>query len=201
MIIKNMDDAKKIEIFGNNIVTLEKTSYDKEHDEYMTESQLKVISFDCVKEEYAKALSVTQPSSSGAFFVNREGKMFLIEFKNGKIIEVVKGREKVKKEFTKQMRLKIGESLLLLTDILSDMSFNISYTRKYVNYILVYNEDKNPSLTKIKKSLLSGKAKEEYIRFGFESFKILYFKNVFTLTESEFEEKFVQKWEKPSGGS
>lgn len=55
--------------------------------------------------------------------------MIFIEFKNGIISQTV----------NYELRLKIYESLLILLDIINE---NISFSRKKISYILVYNEDK-----------------------------------------------------------
>ena len=67
----------------------------------------------------------------------------------------------------------------------------ISFTRENMNYILVYNESKNPikknkqSITDIKGHILE-KATEYYPRFSLASFKGYFFKNIYTYTEKEF---------------
>ena len=39
--------------------------------------------------------------------------------------------------------------------------------------------------------LIHNKANKKFVRFGLEQFEKLYFKEVFTYTESEFEERFL----------
>ncbi|MCL1875947.1 MAG: hypothetical protein FWF87_06775 [Synergistaceae bacterium] len=56
------------------------------------------------------------------------------------------------------------------------------------------NEKKNQSRNAIK-GHYSHKAEENHIQFGLERFKRLYFKNVYTVTEDEFENNFVMNWE------
>lgn len=104
---------------------------------------------------------------------------------------------------------KIYDSLLIFNDIVGQ---NISFCRKHVNFILVYNESKNLSedynnegknlskddkiknqdcsKAKIVKYFYS-KAKKKYIRFGLERFEKLYFQEVFTYTQQEFEDSFL----------
>lgn len=78
--------------------------------------------------------------------------------------------------------------------------------RRKVNYILVYNESKNlseeteelgkidqeSSKTKIAKHFTK-KAKKKFVRFDLGKFEGLYFKEVFTFTEKEFEKEFLSK--------
>jgi hypothetical protein len=113
--------------------------------------------------------------------------MYFIEFKNG-VISRKNGDADPKK--ISEIKLKIFDSLLILTDIISKA---VSFTRKNLNYVLVYNEEKN-SLKCIAKYFIgkSGHGKH-LIRFGLERFETLYFKNVFTYTEKEFETEFIFK--------
>lgn len=119
-ILNNMDTLKRISKDKNGVTV-----------EYMTYSQVKAINFDKVKEEYAKAHSLsTHPKSNDALYVAKGETDVFIEFKNGYI-----DNGKVK-----EIKEKIYDSLLLLNDIIDQ---NISYTRKHLNYILVYNDSKN----------------------------------------------------------
>ena len=129
--------VKEINILKNEITSLKETSkYLKDQEDradyYMAASMLEVVNFDSVKSKYVEKLAVPEtPTSVDAFYVASDGNMYLIEFKSGglakrKIVEV---------------KLKIFDSLLLLTDILQ---CNISETREQLNFILVYNETKNP---------------------------------------------------------
>jgi hypothetical protein len=193
-----MIDVKSISILNESISTLKETSKDDHEDknrniEYMTSSELSAVNFDKVKDEYIKDLSVPEAlKSCDALYYNNSKEDYLIEFKNGKV-----GKQDI--------RLKITESLLVLTDIINQ---DISYTRKNLSFILVYNETKYPltvdekckiqdsqSREYIGKSV-SEKAKDEFIRFNLSRFKRLYFKDVYTVTKDEFETRFVKNWSK-----
>ncbi|MCI8608358.1 MAG: hypothetical protein HFE73_01790 [Firmicutes bacterium] len=94
--------------------------------------------------------------------------------------------------------------MLIFNDIVGK---NISYTRAHLNYILVYNEKKNPkendanSKTKIQDSQAREAisksvfklAKERKILFELEKFKGYCFKDVAIYTIEEFEQEFVAK--------
>lgn len=99
------------------------------------------------------------------------------------------------------VRKKVFDSLLILTDIIQK---GISYTRIHMDYILVYNEDKNKDVvTEPKTRVQSSGARDQiakgfmnlghanYIKYGLEIFKNYCFLNVYTYTEEEFENKFV----------
>ena len=141
--------------------------------------------FDRVTDKYIKKLFLSQPpKSSDAFYVDNSGEMYLIEFKSG----IMDKKEK------SGVRLKICDSLLVLTDILDK---SISYTRQNLCFILVYDETKNPRYKIVKRYSRKTKTGEDFDfpLFGFGRFKKLYFKNVFTVTKDEFENHFVKKWE------
>ncbi len=80
---------------------------------------------------------------------------------------------------------------------------NISFCRNNIYFILVYNEGKNPdgkseikqedsSKARISK-YVHRKAKKKFVRFGLDRFEKIYFKEVFTYTESEFEKAFLHE--------
>lgn len=81
----------------------------------------------------------------------------------------------------------------MFTDIIGE---NISYCRENVNFILVYNESKNSDELQgsAKASIgkyFAAKAKKKYVRFDLERFERIYFHEVFTYTEKEFQEMFL----------
>ncbi len=178
-----MIDINSIDEFRKAYCSLKECSKDK-HDSqvlYMTESEMRVVNFDQVKDHYISRLSVSEtPKSSDALYQNSEGKLFFIEFKNGKIDR--------KDEFG--LKLKIYDSLLIFLDIIKNF---VDFTRKELSFILVYDEEKNPKMDSFPK-LLFKRAKGEIIRFGLERFKRLYFYEVYTVTKSEFEERFLKNW-------
>ena len=158
--------------------------------QYMTNSEIEVINFDKVKDLYVKDLGLKHvPCSIDAFCCHANT---FIEFKNGNI--------KDKSECFK-IRKKIVDSLLIFTDILN---IGISYTRSDIDFILVYNKAKNnvnntecdgiqesESLDSIVKKI-SELGKEDIIKFGLGDFKKYCFKNVYTYTQEEFEQKFLK---------
>lgn len=182
------------EIFKNSFTTLKRTSRDDGSGEwiYMTESDLQVVNYDKVMGKYGANVGISSPCSNDALCINNENKrLTFIEFKNGKV-----------KSY--ELDQKIYDSLLVFTDIINE---GISFTRKEMDYILVYNEDKNPpdnaddrDKNHINDSesrcdiarILSEKGGKEFIRFGLNKFKGYCFKDVHTYTENEFEEKFVK---------
>lgn len=193
--------------------SLEETSYDQDHGRYMTHSQMQVCAFDKVKEWYVSEKipkANPNPKSNDALYFGKEG-CFFIEFKNGKISN----------EVNYEINKKIYDSLFLLFDLKyqdknGKMVDSISYTRDFMTYILVYNEEnylkfgptrQGKEGEKRQRGVLQsyyrdklfktmrGLAKEEFILFGLDQFKNYLFKDVYTYTEKEFEQKFVKKQE------
>ncbi len=182
-----------IPIFKNNMTTFKETSYDKDGKEpgYMTNSEIQVINFDKVKDCYIKDMSLSSiPCSNDALYIGKNNKIFFVEFKNGDL-------EKNKKMIFNVYN-KIYDSLLIFNDIVQR---NISFCRENLYFILVYNESKNCSEERevtqedSPKAMISkrihSKAKKKFVRFGLDKFEKIYFKEVFTYTESEFENLFL----------
>lgn len=122
-----MSNYENISIFNKYKTILKKTSYDKTNKIYMTDSSIEVVDFDKVKEEYCSPLKLNEPPKSCDALYLKENKVFLIEFKNG-IVN------------TFDVRKKIYDSILLFTDL---TNCGISQTRKDIEYILVYDREKN----------------------------------------------------------
>lgn len=186
-----MIDWKKYKIFLDNISSLKEISKDNSDEEdihYMTESAKEAVNFDAVKTIYTNALNLSEENAAsvdGLFEVSEH--LVFIEFKNGDM-----------KNQKRKVKDKIYNSLLMFCDITKK---HISDTREWLEFILVYNINKNPLPNQIKKSQVqespsrtniakhfSGKANEEFIRFGLEKFKVLYFSDVHTYSEVEFKE-------------
>ena len=128
-----MINLEDYDILKNNISTLKETSKDNHNNEsetFMTQSMLPAVDFDEVKNEYIRKLHLSEnPTSNDALLVLSD-KIIFIEFKNGHLDS---------KDFF-DIRAKIYNSVPILTDILGK---GISFTRKNVDYILVYNKTKN----------------------------------------------------------
>ena len=198
--------SKKINLKIYNTSTLKQTSKDDNNEEYMTESQIKVINFDSVGgDKYTRNNNLSiQLKTNDVLFLHNDRRYTFIEFKNGKLLDK-SNRIDIKK--LKDIELKILNSMFVLGDIEGK---SLNTLKEITNYILVYNEEKNSpneknSISEIGNyfvnqgsSLSVGKNtldKDEIICFGLEKFKGYCFKNVHTYSKEEFEEKFVKKME------
>lgn len=174
-------------IFISSKDTLKETSRDTDSQnvQYMTSHEFQVVNFDKVKTKYANSLGLSEEcaTSVDAIFSSSE-KIFFIEFKNG----VVKNRE---------VRDKARDSLLIFFSIVNK---NLSFSRKNINYIVVYNKEKNisrhrskgevpqsPSRTTIGKSVAT-LAKTELILFELSKYNKYLFNEIHTFSGDEFED-------------
>ena len=163
--------------------TLKKTSKD-DNNKYMTNSNLQVIDFDCLKDKYTgkiefKGLGV---KSNDALFIQDRNYVF-IEFKNGETKNI--------KEF--ELHKKIYDSVFIFCDIFDK---TLKDTRKELDYILVANFSNKERNDKILlNNLLKSINIEERLIMGLRNFKGYCFRNVHTYSKEEFEEKFVKKYE------
>lgn len=184
---------KDIKIFKDHLSSFKDTSRDSDGEvpEYMTNSEIQVINFDKVKESYIRGMNLSDtPCSNDALYIGKDEKLFFVEFKNG-----VMKNNKIYNVYNK-----IYDSLLIFNDIVGE---NISFCRQNLYFILVYNERKNScekdeikqqdSSKAVIGKYIHKKAKRKFVRFGLDKFEKIYFKEVFTYTENEFEDIFLSK--------
>lgn len=180
-----MIDLDKENLFLESMDTLKNTSAVDAHKEYLSNSNLNVINFDKVKDSYCSILkyySKAKLHSNDALYIDKsKSKFIFIEFKNGKL----EGKG------LKDVQLKISESLLMFNDIINE---NLSFDRENVNYILVYNKEKNlvfeaqrtSSLSKFN-NLLAKNAGKRFCINGFDRY-FYFFHDVKTINQEEFKE-------------
>ena len=183
-----MKEFEKIATFKDNRNSLRELSKDNSDGiQYMTESMIEAVDFDALKTGYVNALGLSEEavSSVDALILTENCQVF-VEFKNGDM-----------KNEKRKVKDKVRDSLLLFCDIAKK---DISYTRQYMDFVLVYNLEKNPIPNQLTKGVqespsrvdiakyFSKKAGEEFIRFELERFKKVYFRNVHTYSSEEFED-------------
>lgn len=165
-----------------------KDDNDKNNIRYMINDTRDVVDFDMVKTKYANKLGLSEEVAKSAdALYDGKNKDIFIEFKNGNMANQKSA-----------VRDKVRNSLLLFGDITGR---SISYTRNSAEFVLVYNEEKNTDIKRVKKSSVQNSesrdkivsavhryAKEEFVRFGMEIFKGLFFRDVHTYTVKEFSE-------------
>jgi hypothetical protein len=179
-----MNDAVRIYngLLEKHPVTLKDASLDSSGSEpvYMTECESILVNFDKFKDKYFSENSSPASASCDALYF--DGTEFhLIEFRNGSIRE--KDRHKI--------HYKIYESLLLM---LAKLDATISFANQNINFIFVYNEEKNPhSENNPYSQIVDGvnrRAQTHSVRFGLRRFEH-WFKRVLTLNENQFNKEFV----------
>ncbi len=174
-----MIDEKALLIYKDHITTLQNTSKDTANNAPMTDRENQVYNFDNIKRYYAKKAcrNKNAVSSVDAIYKYKTNPDFLfIEFKNGRL----------KDNMADEVANKIKDSLLIFCDITKS---NISETRKHVNFILVYNQDKETYSRQKISSHLSQMAGDNLINFGLQKYKNIYFKEVYTYSKEFFNSK------------
>lgn len=191
-----MDSLFYIPIFAQCLTTLDKCSYDNANNVFMTNDSRPAVNFDKVKAVHVQSLGLTTesyPDSNDAIIQKKDGKYVFIEFKNGKIVRNKSNDTTVKAEIQYKLMEKCYDSVLLLSDIIKK---DISWMRENIEYVLVYNEQKNtfsPSnLDSVEQSFkvisdnVFSLAGMKEILFGVGKFKKFIFNDVHTYTEKEF---------------
>lgn len=186
-----MKKIEDYEIFREHMESLKELSKDTSEipNQYMTLREDKAVNFDLVKRIYTNALGLSEETAASCdCILAHSGAVAMIEFKNGR----VKNGE---------VKTKVRDSLLIYSGITGE---GIAETREGMEFILVYNEEKNPDrgLTHRQASdspsrvsiagHVARKAKREHIRFDLERFRALYFHEVHTYTPEEFESYLVR---------
>ena len=173
-----MNEWEKISAFLENTSSLKNTSlddHDKEKPIYMLEYNNEVVDFDKAKEAYLATMNcqAEELMSADALWLH-DKKTILIEFKNGSL-----------RKAAKDIKNKLKDSVFILADVTSN---NIDFIRKNVEFILVYNEEKNPSSSQLKiANSITKLAGEEFLRFGLDKYRELFFSKAHTYTRTEFE--------------
>ena len=194
-----MSDHNLYDVFSDYKSTLKECSKDNsdpKNVKFMTESQLEVINFDGIKTKYTNDLALSEICAASVdALLQMDEDLAFVEFKNGKVDK-------------RNVKDKARDSLLMLCDL---MKRTISYTREHLDFIVVYNEERNPQPNQLKKQAVLdspsrtaigkyflSKGNEELIRFDLERYKHLYFREVHTYTKAEFD-KYIE--EKFAGGT
>ena len=146
---------------------------------YMVDSEQPAINFDKVKDCYAKLFESTQaPNSVDAILMIKDGLAF-VEFKNGKL----------NNEEKRNINFKLRDSLLMFCDI---MRCTLKRTRLMVDFVLVYNQEKNPSSKTSSyeniENYVGNLANERITRFQLAKYRGIYFRNIYTVSVAEFNE-------------
>lgn len=183
-----MIDLNSYEIFSESRQSLKETSKDDSNSQdiqYMTSSEMEVINFDLVKRKYANTLDLSEESATSVdVILPFRDRIIFLEFKNG----IVNNRN---------IKDKARDSLLIFLGIIKK---SIEYSRRYIDFVVVYNAEKNPVSSQEKNrrlqetpsrvsiaTCLMNKAGEEFIRFDLERYKTLYYRNIHTYTKENFD--------------
>lgn len=185
--MKNKIDIFKDKLLNRSIFAdkfeplkiLSKDDNDQANITYMVDSEQPAINFDKVKDCYAKLFESTQaPSSVDAILMIKNGLAF-VEFKNGKL----------NNEEKRNINFKLRDSLLMFCDI---MRCTLKRTRLMVDFVLVYNQEKNPSSKTSSyqniENYVGNLANERIARFQLAKYRGIYFRNIYTVSVADFNE-------------
>lgn len=154
--------------------------------QYMTSSETEVVNFDLVKRRYVNGFGLSEDViTSVDAIVPLEDRILFVEFKNGQVNN-------------RNIKDKARDSLLVFLEIIWE---NIAFSRSNIDFIVVYNLEKNPLPRQVQKGQLQetpsrvsiadhfmGKASKEFIRFDLERYERLYYRNIHTYSKEKFEE-------------
>ena len=154
--------------------------------QYMTSSETEVVNFDLVKRRYVNGFGLSEDAiTSVDAIVPLEDRVLFVEFKNGQVNN-------------RNIKDKARDSLLVFLEIIGE---NIAFSRSNIDFIVVYNLEKNPLPRQVQKGQLQetpsrvsiadhfmGKAGKEFIRFDLERYERLYYRNIHTYSKEKFEE-------------
>ena len=197
-----MIDFSSINEFKNNLCTFEEASIDENPPKkYVTHSQLMCINYDKgVTRNYYSALSKRLdfpnklgrstrekdcPKAVDSLYITDDGEVYFIEFK-------------INKKNTKphEIRQKALESLLSFMEI---TSLKRSEVRKFATLIVAYGNADEPnkydesSKDKLYKHYTNQKAKTPLISSNLERYKGIYFKDIITFRNHEFDSYIQEK--------
>ncbi len=165
-------------------------SKDESNDEYMTDINVIVTKFDCVKDKFVEANHINSPSSVDALY--KYGDVYyLIEFKNQK-------EESVDKY---ELHKKLYDSVIILSHI---YNISMSKIKEKCIYIVVYSKEKNKNINVNGKQDIENsenynnlketakKHNKNIISFGLSIYKGFLCKKIYTLTKEEFNYNFQE---------
>ena len=159
--------------------SLKNTSYDAENNEYMTESDLNVLSFDDIKEDYLKEHNLRADMANSVDALSTDGDLtYLIEFKNGKETD------------HHQIENKLKDSVSILCD---EWGRTLSDTRKDIVFVLVYNEDQKhfPEIDR-RAIAMANKSGNPHKHFGLNKAN-MYVKKAVIFSKTELETKLLKR--------
>jgi len=154
----------------------------------VTNSLIVAIDFDDATANYAKKFHLTTDKnskdvtkSSDALYQHNKENVHFVEFKSSK----PEGRKE-----TLPLKLKATESLLTFMDLTKTCR---DYARKNMIFILVFHESSEDTRTELRKKKRKNVGQPAIISCGLRRLKGMYFKDVLTLTSSEFEEYITKE--------
>ena len=175
------------------------TSKNTDGEHYLCEAKIPVIDMDKVAQEAYRKIVMPDSkakedsiSSVDACLIRMNGEWYYVEYKD----------QKLSKADEKRIIKKALESILMLIDILykarlsdsehSEFDYDdpIGFIRKTVNYIVVFNHEKDPHSTMQVQNFKM--KKENYVPNFMRKLDAYWFKSAYVLTEESFQQNFLR---------
>lgn len=170
--------------------SLKEASHDDANSVYMLADEIEVIRIDDVTDDYTSKCRISSVDSVDALhYCDSEGNA-LVEFKNGKLDN---------KDIYEIMQ-KVYNSLLIISDI---TKLTIGDFRKELDFVLVYNKEKNPSFfneipapsnsnaLRTMTKTMSKKAKKEFNIEGLYAFESFCVRTVKIMSVEQFKGEYL----------
>ncbi len=180
-----MNNILEDEYFIQYLSSIKDTSYNKSANIFLTNSDLQVINFDKVKDNFASDKKINYPKSVDALYYN-DGILYFIEFKDAECKEHI-------------LHKKIYDSIIILS---SKLNISVNEIVKNSIYIVVFSSEKNKDITS--KNYIENPTEyyditnavgnffqEHTILFNLEQYKNYLYKDVYTVNEISFNENIT----------
>ena len=182
-----MNDIYKHQLLRENMSTVDAVSYDNANCVSLVSGAEKMVDFDAVKQRMLSEMGFPEEGTKSVDGIMNIGrKILLIEFKNTTMDSSTKT----------EVRIKAIDSLLILSEVLSDYWYNI---RKDAEFVLVYEKNKNKDKVnkednkRIIQDHLMKKAKDEMVYFDMGKLKGYHFSNVHTYNQQQFRDIILNR--------
>lgn len=162
------------EHFSFPIGTLKELSTDTAHGKYLTDSDITAVDFDELKRVFCEKKGMSRHLSSNDALYISDKDWYFIEFKNGKIEDSASDThasiEELREKMDQSFHILFSPDYIDLQTYFPNFRNDISFSLQNVNYILVYNDEKNKKLTAADK-----KSQERQVKQGIYAAELEFF--------------------------
>ena len=142
---KGTEDILK-EHFSFPIGTLKELSTDTSHGKHLTDSNITAVDFDELKRVFCENKGMGKHLSSNDALYISDKDWYFIEFKNGKIVDSASDThasiEELREKIDQSFHILFSPDYIDLQTYFPNFRNDISFSLENINYILVYNDEK-----------------------------------------------------------